>query len=364
MATLTPQQQDELRSDLGAMSDQIHLGLSPSRVRGAASTWRMWTKFCADMGHDPGLSDFQDPAPVLHLFGHRVRDGRHAPMGKPVSARHAEDATRQVAQAFSMVGAPDPRLNPVTGKMDARLTRVFHGWKRSSGPAKRRKPTPRAVLDASSRHAERFPTRQYQLLRDLMWLGFFFLLRPGEYLRTTNGKTPLTLGDVLFKCDGREYVATDIPYHALGRVSSAGIRFQMQKNGVSGDVLLHGTTGDTIACPKNVLVRIVRHLREHGATADTPLYTFWDDSGIKRNAADRNLAAFLRLGAASLNLDCETTAGSLRATGASALLAANTPIPLIKLMGRWRSDEVFRYLHLQTESLTASYASNMLQAAP
>ena len=76
------------------------------------------------------------------------------------------------------------------------------------------------------------------------------------------------------------------------------------------------------------------------------------------------LTAFLRIGAASLNLDCETTAGSLRATGASALLAANAPIPLIKLMGRWRSDEVFRYLHLQTESLTASYASNMLQAAP
>ena len=93
-------------------------------------------------------------------------------------------------------------------------------------------------------------------------------------------------------------------------------------------------------------------------------YTFWDEAGTKRNVADRNLTAFLRIGARSLNLACDTTAGSLRATGASALLAANTPIPLIKLMGRWRSDEVFRYLHLQTESLTAPCASDMLQAAP
>ena len=139
----------------------------------------------------------------------------------------------------------------------------------------------------------------------------------------------------------------------------------MQKNGVSGDTLLHGTTTEHIACPRQVLVRIVRHLREHGATSDTPLYTFWDEAGTKRNVTDRNLTAFLRTGARSRGLDESTvTAGTLRAAGATALLAAEVPVPLIKLLGRWRSDEVFRYLHLQTESLTASYASDMLQAAP
>ena len=43
----------------------------------------------------------------------------------------------------------------------------------------------------------------------------------------------------------------------------------------------------------------------------------------------------------------EVNARSLRAGGAMALLCAQVDSDVIKLIGRWRSDEMLRYLHLQ-----------------
>ena len=42
---------------------------------------------------------------------------------------------------------------------------------------------------------------------------------------------------------------------------------------------------------------------------------------------------------------------ALRCTGATTLLEGNISPGLIKLLGRWRFDEVFRYLHTQSEPL-------------
>ena len=78
---------------------------------------------------------------------------------------------------------------------------------------------------------------------------------------------------------------------------------------------------------------------------------------------DSHLTAFLRIAAALLELDVITTAGALRCTGASALLEGKTPVELIKLLGRWRSDEVFRYLHTQSPRLMQPLADTMLAHA-
>ncbi|KAL7526401.1 hypothetical protein ACHAXR_003075, partial [Thalassiosira sp. AJA248-18] len=43
-------------------------------------------------------------------------------------------------------------------------------------------------------------------------------------------------------------------------------------------------------------------------------------------------------------LPSEVTACSLRASGATALLVANVDTDVIRLLGRWRSDEMLRYL--------------------
>jgi hypothetical protein len=51
------------------------------------------------------------------------------------------------------------------------------------------------------------------------------------------------------------------------------------------------------------------------------------------------------MGAALLGIEADATVGALRCMGATAALEGDIPIPFIKLLGRWRSDEVFHYLH-------------------
>jgi hypothetical protein len=52
---------------------------------------------------------------------------------------------------------------------------------------------------------------------------------------------------------------------------------------------------------------------------------------------------------------------SLRASGAMALLCARVDTDTICLLGRWRSDEMLRYLHVQSYPIVAPLASRMLQ---
>jgi hypothetical protein len=200
-------------------------------------------------------------------------------------------------------------------------------------------------------------------MSDLIWLGFYFLLRPGEYLHTTKGRYPFRLQDVEFQVANRTYLAPAVPLEDLPHATSAGLTFTMQKNGIPGEVINLSCSADPRYCPVQALARRVRHLRTHHATNSTPLYTYYDTHGATHRVTDRHLTAFLRIAAALLELDVITTAGALRCTGASALLEGKTPVELIKLLGRWRSDEVFRYLHTQSPRLMQPLADTMLAHA-
>lgn len=62
------------------------------------------------------------------------------------------------------------------------------------------------------------------------------------------------------------------------------------------------------------------------------------------------MTTLLRLYARARNLDVDVSIGALRATAATALLNAQVDTTLIKLVGRWRSDEVMRYFHTQAHT--------------
>ncbi len=52
---------------------------------------------------------------------------------------------------------------------------------------------------------------------------------------------------------------------------------------------------------------------------------------------------------------------SLHSSGAMALLHAEVDVDRIRLLGRWRSDEMLRYLHIQAYPLVAPLASLMVR---
>jgi hypothetical protein len=68
------------------------------------------------------------------------------------------------------------------------------------------------------------------------------------------------------------------------------------------------------------------------------------------------------LGPATIGfLESDVSARSLRAAGATALLCAHVDTDSIRLLGRWRSDKMLRYLHVQAQPLMQNFSCLMLQ---
>ena len=59
-------------------------------------------------------------------------------------------------------------------------------------------------------------------------------------------------------------------------------------------------------------------------------------------------------------LPADVSARSLRAAGANPLLLSNVDPNIIRLIGRWKSDEMLRYLHVQAAPLMEDYSRRMI----
>ncbi|CAJ1939723.1 unnamed protein product [Cylindrotheca closterium] len=119
LATVQDAERRELLDDIRAVELGIERGVCPSRVAKAHSVWTAWVAFCESLTLDPGLSAVDDPLLIFLLFGTQWQRGKIAPSKRQVRGRTAEDAMRQVGQAFSSLGLLDPRMNRYApGTMD------------------------------------------------------------------------------------------------------------------------------------------------------------------------------------------------------------------------------------------------------
>jgi hypothetical protein len=96
-----------------------------------------------------------------------------------------------------------------------------------------------------------------------------------------------------------------------------------------------------------------------------PLATYFEN-GRCTPIKPKDISTALRVAASIVGpmvgfLPSEISARSLRAAGAMALLCANVDTDVIRLIGRWRSDEMLRYLHVQAEPVMRNIAAKMLQ---
>ena len=265
------------------------------------------------------------------------------------------------------MGTDDPRLNSAHD-IDFRLQRTIKAWKTSDPAPLRVKPIPIQVIRRIARlsHAsDRGPTSStslYQATTDMIIIAFFFLLRPGEY--TDNPNNPFRLADVqLFIGHTRLHLA-NAPTSQLQQARFASLTFTNQKNGVRGEVIGLACSGDPFLCPVKAIVRRVIYLRSHNATPDTPLSRLFDTTARVTAAVItttiRDSVGFL--GPELGFLPSDVSARCLRAAGATALLLARVDPDVIRLIGRWRSDEMLRYLHVQAYSLMKDYSRLMLSS--
>ena len=106
----------------------------------------------------------------------------------------------------------------------------------------------------------------------------------------------------------------------------------------------HGTSGDALMCLKSALVHHVLYLREQGATHSKNLATFkrW---GRWVNTTPAEISITLKYTVRFIGPSLGFTpkymsAQYLYAAGDMDLLCSGAATNIIKLVGRWRSDEV------------------------
>jgi hypothetical protein len=203
-----------------------------------------------------------------------------------------------------------------------------------------------------------------QAIADMITLAFFFLLRPGEYTGTPSDTTPFTLQDVQLWIGQQRFLATTIPIADLSRVTFVSLTFTTQKNGVRGEVIGLGRSGNPVLCPVFATTRRITHLRTYHAPPTTPLASYYMSPALTL-IRPADITTALRCSTAIIGpsvgfLLSDISARSLRAAGAMALLCAHVDSDVIRLLGRWRSDEMLRYLHVQAEPLMRDFARRML----
>jgi hypothetical protein len=146
MEALPTKQANVLRADLRTVDENIKAVVTRQRSKAQDKHWERWDEFCLGNGIDPFIRAWEDPVPILQIFGQRYRDGRIALRKNAVRARTVEDALRVVGQAFVRSGSPDIRKN-IYGDIDFRIQRQIRVYKREEPPPpKRVKPIPIVIL--------------------------------------------------------------------------------------------------------------------------------------------------------------------------------------------------------------------------
>ena len=307
--------------------------------------WRQWLAFIATIpSTDPYLSNLD---PHLHLsflkvFATRVRDGRFTPKGVPVRSKRVQDYLRTVAEEIRL-GSPqhlDPRYNQ-HHQMDRDLQLISKGYSKQDPPPDKVKPVPiqlvrhahRALMTSSLVHAP--------VLARLLVMGYFFLLRPGEYTYDVDNNHPFRLQDVTFDTPEGLLNAATASEHAIRQAIRVLLNFTDQKNGVRDQAITHGDTSDPDLSPLQAVLSQVLYLRQHRAPAETPLHTYYSPTG-PHSVTARMITAALKSSCNSLGPSLglqprDITARALRNGGCMALIRAGIDPLHARLMGRWKS---------------------------
>ena len=338
--------------------------VSVHRASAADGHWYSWENFCRLLALDPFCSNIEDPIPIFQAFAAGYRAGDYAPSGRQVRSRTVEDALRAVGQTIALLGPRDPRLTD--GKLNLRLRNLLTSYAKEDPPPHRVKPIPLAVLKNIANIAAQ-PTADaaQQATADMITLGFFFLLRPGEYTNTPSESTPFRLCDVILSEGQNRIDWCTATTEEIRRATHVKLVFTTQKNGVRNEVICNGRSGDSQFCPTLAAIRRILHLKQHQASNTSPLACYY--TGTKwRSVSATEISTTLKhavtiFGPSLGFLPQEVSSRSLRASGAMALLVAGVDTDRIKLMGRWRSDAMLRYLTVQAEPIMRHFAEKMLQ---
>jgi hypothetical protein len=270
------------------------------------------------------------------------------------------------AQTLAGMGSPDP-LNTLQGKLDFRLKKMLACYSKEDPPPNRVKPIPVPILWHIMAQADLAGDPVNQGITDMICLAFLFLLRQGEYTGTSSETQPFSYRDIEFYLGDLRLDKSTATADQLLAATFVTFEFTTQKNSVRGKIIGLGRSGDPHFCPVSAAARHIIALRQAQAPLTQPLASYVNPQTNRlRRITPSDITHLLRTAVTVLGpqygfLPKDILACSFRASGAMALLCANVDTNRIRLIGRWRLDEMLlRYLHVQAEPIMRHFASRML----
>jgi hypothetical protein len=82
LAALLIVQANALCTGVGIVEERIKQGVTAQRAKAMDNHWSRWDAFCVAHNVDPYLKAWEDPVPLLQVFGERYQYGRLAPHKK------------------------------------------------------------------------------------------------------------------------------------------------------------------------------------------------------------------------------------------------------------------------------------------
>jgi hypothetical protein len=132
------------------------------------------------------------------------------------------------------MGFHDPRLQP-SGKLNFRLSRLLSYYNKLNPPPSRVKPIPAIILQHTVNVLRLSNHPRSQTIADMLTLGFYFLLCPGEYAHTANpDSTPFRLQDIHLHSGQQQISHLLSTPQQLDSATFVCLEFTNQKNGVRG----------------------------------------------------------------------------------------------------------------------------------
>jgi hypothetical protein len=209
---------------------------------------------------DPTGTDVPDIIPLLQVFAHCYRTGEISPSQSAVRGHTVGDALCAIGQMMAHMGLDDPRLQP-SGKLDLRLSHLLSVYNKAVPPPARVKPILLVLIRHTCDLQRQLTHPLGHAIPAMLTLGFFFLLRPGKYAHTDNpDSAPFQLVDVHLMVGCHRLPHRTCPLHELHTATFACLEFTMQKNGVRGEMIGLGRSGNAAFCPVAAIINRVIHL--------------------------------------------------------------------------------------------------------
>jgi hypothetical protein len=127
--------------------------------------------------------------------------------------------------------------------------------------------------------------------------------------------------------------------------------------------LVQGRSGNALCCPVRATIRRVRHHRLHKSGQHVPIASYYATTrrmAVKPKDVTDTLCTAMRLNFHRTRISASNiSARSIRAAGAMAMFAGDIDMNNIRLMGRWNSDAMMRYLHGQAQPIVGKFAAQM-----